>query len=70
MMDNRTSVAMNALLASLRTTVTAHDAVRQGIATHAERHRAAMHAEREKMAREAKINEGIVRANTQLFGTC
>lgn len=66
-MPPKNAAAMNALMEALRRTATAHEDVRQGIATHAEKHRASMHEAREKMAREAKINEGIARANSSLY---
>lgn len=69
MMAGKNASVMNAVMTSLRNTGSAHTAVREGIATHAEKHRTAMHEAREKLAREAKVNAGIARANSQVHGT-
>lgn len=65
-MPPKNAVIVNALMTALRKTTSAHNAVKEGIATHAEKHRVALHESREKMARDARIADGAKRANGQL----
>lgn len=60
---------MTDLSNAIRKTLSAHRAVLEGIATHAERHRAALEAARHEAEQQAKIKEGIKRQNAQLHAT-
>lgn len=46
----------------------AHQAIRDGIATHAEKHESAIDARRRKLEEDARIANGIAAANAKVHG--
>lgn len=51
---------------ALRDMITAHDAIMQGIATHAEKHEAIVDAKREEVRRQDAIRRGIEKHSGQV----
>lgn len=51
---------------ALRDMITAHEAIMQGIATHAEKHEAAVDAKREEVRRQHAISAGIAKHSGQV----
>lgn len=54
------------LKAAARSLIEAHAALREGIATHAEKHEAVLDARRKKITQDRKIAEGITRNAKQV----
>ena len=55
-------------VADLRKAISAHRAVSEGIATHAEKHRAKREAHQNKMARDHELAKPLGRGGSRLFG--
>jgi hypothetical protein len=62
-MDNTTSGAAAGLAESMRKVISSHEAIKAGIATHAEKHEATLEARRRDLAHEQAIEAGAKRNN-------
>lgn len=65
-MAPKTITAMTDLQAATRKLISAHEAVREGIATHVEKRRALLQAMRHEAEMQAAINAGAERNNASL----
>lgn len=54
------------LIATIRDMESAHDAIRDGVATHAQKHEAELLARRKKLENDAAIESGIARGTQQV----
>lgn len=57
---------LSELKVSLQKTISAHEAIKQGIATHAEKRRALQQEARHAADRQARITEGAAKQNAQV----
>lgn len=58
--------ALTNLQETARKLVSAHEAIKQGIATHAEKERATLQAKRHATEQQARIAEGAAKQNAQV----
>lgn len=58
--------ALSDLQESVRNVISAHEAIKQGIATHAEKRRALQQESRHAADRQARISEGAAKQNAQV----
>lgn len=58
--------ALSDLQESVRNVISAHEAIKQGIATHAEKRRALQQEARHAADRRARISEGAAKQNAQV----
>lgn len=65
-MPKLTTVPLTDLDASVDKMISAGKAVKEGIATHAQKHREAVDARRHALERERKVQEGIRRSVSQI----
>lgn len=65
-MANVPLIRLTDLQEAVRDVISAREAVRQGIADHAEKRRVAMQELRHEVERQAKISDGIKRQNAKI----
>lgn len=60
------SKALSDFKVSLQKTISAHEAIKQGIATHAQKRRVLQQEARHAAERQARISEGAAKQNAQI----